>query len=59
MPILHNRDTVAKMAHCVDVMRNEDDGQSQTVAQFAEKGEYLHADGNVQRADSFIGDENF
>jgi len=40
-------------------MRNEDDGQSEAVAQFAEKGEYLHTDGNIKRADGFVGDEDF
>ena len=59
LPLFHNRDTVTKVFHCIDVVRNKNDGQPQAFAQFAEKREYLHTDRNVQRADGFIGDEDF
>jgi hypothetical protein len=54
---VHDGDPVGEVAHHADVVGDEEEGQAELVPQLGEQIEDLRADGDVERRDRLVGDD--
>ncbi|MNT65922.1 hypothetical protein D3C72_2039460 [compost metagenome] len=56
-PVLHDGDVVADLRRDPQIMRDEDNGQAQLLAQPRQQRQHLRLHGHVQRRHRLVGDQ--
>ena len=56
--VLHHGDEIADLRGDAQIMRDEDDGEAEPLAQLREQLQHLRLHGNIERRDRLVGDQH-
>ena len=59
LPVAHDSDPVAGLRYDAQIVGNQDHRQSEPIAQFEQKIEYLRLNGHVERGRRLVGNQDF